>query len=127
MKTGAKLCIVGILIDLAGFGMIPLTERAKSTGLYTLGVIAAVALMVIGLVVMLLGFYALQHPYSALPVKKVIVCALIMLATLPLCVLFASWASNATGWVPVGNEALSGAFPACIGVAICIWYWNRKK
>lgn len=128
MKPGVKLTILGILTELAGFGVIPLTERAESgSSLYTLGVIVAVTLMIVGLTILLLGIYATQHPYSKLPVKKVIVCTLIMLATLPLCVLFASWASNATGWAPVGNEVLSGIFPACIGIIVCIWYWNRKS
>ncbi len=123
MRTGNKLILTGIGIGLLGavFGYLLYRTDKSVYGFLML------ALLLLAAIVMALGLYAEQHPGRALPVKKVLVCTLILAAGAVLTGLIGSDIvsfGSTGGWTPVGNE-LTGFLPLLAAVVVCIWYWQR--
>ena len=60
-----------------------------------------------------------------IPMKKVIVCGLIVLAGTALTGVVAGVLPQMNGWTPVGFELVVCAFPLLVSIGIAISWWNK--
>ena len=124
MKPGLKLYLAALPVAAVGVGGMLLMQDTPYRTHF--GILMLVCLIV-AVVLMALGMYAMEHPYGKLPVKKVLVCTGIMLLAVVLSGVFAALMPEPSGWKPVGNDAMEIAFPLALGVIACLWYWNKAK
>ena len=114
--------IAGAVVELIGFILLYIGYKNGNDPFSYAGVTLALG----GGIVLWIADYIDKHgSLGTFPIKKVLVCAAMLFAGIMVGVLFASAASNATGWVPVGNEFISAAIPICLSIAACIWYWQN--
>lgn len=124
MKPGTKLFLAGVPVAAVGVGGMLLMQDTEYRTLF--GILLLVCLIA-AVILMGLGMYATEHPNKKLPVKKILVCTGIMLLAAVLAGVFTAILPEPSGWVPVGSDAMEIAFPLCLGVIACLWYWNKAK
>lgn len=112
------LTLVSTAFMLLGFGLlIYINNNGSSPLLIVLLVVSFVCDVV---------FLTLAFPhFGRLPLKKIFVCALILLAGAVLTGAAAVLFSETSGWTPVGYSALMGGLPLLISIAVCLWYWGK--
>ena len=112
---------VGGVVEAIGFILLLIGYESGNDALAYIGV----ALFFGGGIVLLVTWYLDRHPSGSFPIKKALVCLAILAVGIVAGVLLSSVASNATGWVPVGNEFLGIAIPLVLSIAACVWYWQN--
>ena len=132
IRPVSRLEVIGTLagagIEALGFASIPLTEKLGLSEPLRVGICLFLAL--IGVVVILFTSFVGQG--KAFPLKKILVCALILVVGTVLAGLLAAVAgsdgtafvSGGFGWLPVSSGVMTVAIPLVISIAVCIWYWE---
>ena len=116
-QPDVRLTLIFVAFELLAFGLLIYINNNGSTPLL-------IVLMVISFVLSAV-FAILSFRPTVKSVKKLFVCALILLAGAALSGVTAVLFSGGIGWTPVGNSTLMGGLPLLISIAVCIWYWSK--
>ena len=110
--------VITAICELTGFILMVVGNEIGEDILFYVG--AALAFGV-GLVFAIFLFID-THAGEPLPIKKVLVCGIFLIAGAALAGLFVGVYTEPSGWTPVGYEILMASLPIILSILACVWY-----
>ena len=83
-------------------------------------------LFIVGGIVLAITMWVDAHPSGSLPVKKLLICAGVLLAGAAITYALTVTVSGEGGWDNAGFEIILPTIPLIASVAVCAWFWQRN-
>ena len=120
--TQAKMpMIIGAVLEVLGFVCFVAGVIADADLLLYLGA----ALFFVGGIVLAISMYVEANP-GKFPVKKVLICAGMLLLGAALTCVLTTLISGAGGLDSLGFAIILPTVPLVVSVAFCVWYWQKN-
>ena len=84
------------------------------------------ALFILGGIVLAITMWLEANPSTTLPIKKLLICAGILLVGAAVTYAVTVTVSGEGGWDTAGFEIILPTIPLIASVAVCAWFWQRN-
>ena len=120
-KTKIPMIIAAVVEVLGMIGFIAGVIADREPLLYL-----GTALFIVGGIVLAITMWVDANPSGSLPVKKLLICAAILLVGAAITYALTIIVSGEGGWDNAGFEIILPTIPLIVSVAACAWFWQRN-